>query len=262
MPMLELSTNLLAEIGGWPAMKEARVLVERGKVSNAQRDGATIRARVQGAEKNYDAQITLADRVAAIEVRCTCVESRRSGRVCAHALAAGLAILQPTSAAPIKKAVVPASAPLVKSGSKRWLLEEAPAGIPRVEITVLLPMQLKESLAKDPVRIILEARLEGEDQAQPWDAIVFRLGDGFAVGEEDERLLAALEQTTGNINGINAIPRPKMGGFLRVLAEHPRVWLGKKQRIEVHASDERPRLTLRTRSDGALELIFHGGTAS
>src|SRR5476649_2206025 len=91
--MLELNSNLLAEIGGWPALKEARALVEQGRVSNAHRDGAVIRARVQGGEKVYEAQITLADRVAHIEVRCTCAESRRSGRVCAHAMAAGVALL-------------------------------------------------------------------------------------------------------------------------------------------------------------------------
>src|SRR3984957_10655567 len=93
--MLELDQNLLVEIGGWPAPKEARALVERGRVREVQRDGAIIRAKIQGAEKVYEAQITLADRVANIEVRCTCAESRRSGRVCAHVLAAGLALLQP-----------------------------------------------------------------------------------------------------------------------------------------------------------------------
>src|ERR1700722_19007961 len=93
--MLELDQNLLVEIGGWPAPKEARALVERGRVREVQRDGAIIRAKIQGAEKVYDAQITLADRAANVEVRCTCAESRRSGRVCAHVLAAGLALLQP-----------------------------------------------------------------------------------------------------------------------------------------------------------------------
>ena len=95
MATLELNTNLLVEIGGWPALKEARVLVERGRVSEARREGDVIRARVQGAEKVHTPHITLADRVANIEVRCTCAESRRTGRVCAHVLAAGLAILQP-----------------------------------------------------------------------------------------------------------------------------------------------------------------------
>src|SRR5271168_2120934 len=96
MATLELTNNLLAEIGGWPALKEARALVERGRVRDARRDGDTIRATVQGAEKTHQPQIILADRVANIEVRCTCAESRRTGRVCAHALAAGLAWLQPS----------------------------------------------------------------------------------------------------------------------------------------------------------------------
>ena len=39
-----------------------------------------------------------------------------------------------------------------------------------MEITVLLPVQLQESLAKDPVRIILEAQPENDPQTQPFDA--------------------------------------------------------------------------------------------
>ncbi len=105
--MLELNQNLLVEIGGWPAMKEARALVERGRVRDARREGDVVRARVQGAEKVYEAQITLADRVANVEVRCTCAESRRSGRVCAHVLAAGLALLQPAKATPTVAKSVP-----------------------------------------------------------------------------------------------------------------------------------------------------------
>ncbi len=70
--MLELNQGLLAELGGWPALKEARGLVERGKVLEVSRDGAVIRARVQGAEKVHEPVITLADRVANVAVRCTC----------------------------------------------------------------------------------------------------------------------------------------------------------------------------------------------
>jgi len=97
--MLELNLNLLAEIGGWAALKEARALVARGRVSEARREGAVIRARVQGGEKTHEPQITLADRVADIEVRCGCMEFRKTGRVCPHVLAAGVALLQPVKAA-------------------------------------------------------------------------------------------------------------------------------------------------------------------
>jgi len=63
-------------------------------VSEARREGAVIRARVQGAEKTHEPQITLAERVADVEVRCSCAEFRKTGRVCPHVLAAGVALLE------------------------------------------------------------------------------------------------------------------------------------------------------------------------
>jgi hypothetical protein len=48
--MVELSTELLAEIGGWPVLKEARSLVEQGRVTDARREGNIVRGRVRGAE--------------------------------------------------------------------------------------------------------------------------------------------------------------------------------------------------------------------
>ena len=262
--MVELNQSLLADLGGWPALKEARVLVERGKVLEVSRDGATIRARVQGAEKVHEPQIALADRVANVEVRCTCAESRRSGRVCAHALAAGLALLSGSPRPPgdglggaanpkSDRDKSPSPAP-VGRGLPRFALDEAPPGTPRVEFTVLLPLQLADALAKDPVRIILEANRDNDAQPQPLDALLPALSKGFAVSEEDERLLAALERATGSIAGVNAVPRAKISAVLRALDAHPRVWIGKKQRIEVRAGAERPRLLLRTREDKSLEI--------
>lgn len=266
--MLELTTNLLVEIGGWPALKEARALVERNKVFGARREGAVIRARVQGAEKVYDAQITLADRVSNVEVRCTCAESRRTGRVCAHSLAAGLALLQPASSpggttsrssaeSAGRQTVVAAAVPRggqMASGPKRWSWDEAPSGKPRLELTILLPVQVREAFAKDPVRLLLEARCDQENESRYWDALLPGISSGFAVREEDERFLAALEQVTGSVRGLNEIPREKVGLVLHALADHPRVWLGKKQQVEIRAAMERPQIVMRTLTNGALEL--------
>jgi hypothetical protein len=255
--MVELNQSLLAELGGWPAMKEARALVERGKVLEVTRDGAAIRARVQGGEKVHEPQITLADRVANVTVRCTCPDSRRSGRVCAHALAAGLALIsgspRPPDAGKLghERSAKPAPG---GRGLPRFTLDDAPEGTSCLEFTVLLPLQLAEALTKDPVRVILEARRDNDAQAQPLDAILPALRTGFAVSEEDERLLAAFERVACPIAGVNAISRAKIGAVLRALDAHPRVWIGKKQRIEVRASSERPQLVLRTREDRSLEV--------
>ena len=129
-----------------------------------------------------------------------------------------------------------------------------PPGTPQIEFTVLLPVQLMEAFANDPVRFILEARRTDEAESRPWDALFRNLGNGFAVGEEDERLLAALEDVAGSFGSLNALPRAKIGLLLRALADHPRIWLGKKQRVAVRATAERPKISLSTRADGALEL--------
>src|ERR1700734_2866151 len=148
MPAVELSTNLLVELGGWPALKEARALVGQGRVTNARREGDVILASVRGAEKTYEPRITLAERVANVEVHCTCAESRRTGRVCAHALAAGLALLQPVPAAAVPATKRPARA-------RTWqVADETTPSQRRVEITALLPLQLAEALKRDFVRII------------------------------------------------------------------------------------------------------------
>jgi superfamily II DNA or RNA helicase len=255
--MLELNQGLLAELGGWPALKEARVLVERGKVLEVTRDGAAIRARVQGAEKVHEPQITLADRAANVSVQCTCPDSRRSGRVCAHALAAGLALLQPPKALSpggAASGLPPKAAQPTLPKLKRYLPDDAPPGTPRVELTILLPLQLADAFLKDPIRVIVEARRDDDAQPQPFDAIRPALRAGFAVSEDDERLLALLERTTGSIAGVNAIPRAKIGAILRALDGHPRVWIGKKQRIAVQASSERPQLVLHMREDQSLEV--------
>jgi superfamily II DNA or RNA helicase len=259
---LELSTNLLAEIGGWPALKEARALVERGKVVEGRREGDIIRARVHGAEKIYDAQIKLAGRAADIEVSCTCVESRRTGRVCAHALAAGLALLQPARTSPAStvaraKAVLPAPA-----RSNRWLIDDAPAGTPFLECTFLLPLQFKDALGQGPLRVILEARGGDVSEPFPWERTTRDLKTGFAIDAEDARALDSLETATGALAGINAVPHDKKSAFLRALSGHPRVWLGKKQRVEIRAASERPRITMSLGSNGALELKLEAAAAT
>ena len=276
--MVELSTDLLVELGGWPALKEARGLVERGRVSGVERDGTRITGRVQGAEKSYDARIVLGERIASVEVKCTCPESRRSGRVCAHALAVGLAALNGVQApnasasqAPGHGEYLPAlgTAPATSevsriaaapSSPRRFLAAEAPPEIPRLEITFLLPLNLRETLSKDPVRLILEAQRDG--LTQPWDALVPKLSPGYAVSEADDRALAALEAATNALTGITLVPRARLGAILHALGDHPRVWSGRKEHLTVVATSDRPRLTAQTRDDGALELILENHIAS
>ena len=260
--MVELSTDLLVDLGGWPVLKEARGLVAAGRISGVRREGPRVSGRVQGPEKSYDAQITLGERVSNVEVRCTCPESRRSGRVCAHALAVGLAALNSVAsepAAPLANKLDaspnprgPVAARTAAPSLHRWRREEAPPGAPDIAFTILLPLHLREALARDPVRVILEATHEGE--TKPWEALAPKLSQGCAVSEEDDRALAALESAAGGLHGVSVVPRAKIGALLHALGGHPRVWSGRKERLQIKAGAEQSRLAVTLRDDGALEL--------
>jgi superfamily II DNA or RNA helicase len=255
MPAVELSTNLLVELGGWAALKEARGILAQGRVTNARREGGVILASVRGAEKIYEPRIALGERVATVEVRCTCAESRKTGRVCAHALAAGLALLQPAVVAPVIAAKPAAIAP---ARSRPWQLDGTSPEKPRIEVIAIFSPHFAEALKRDSVRIILEARRENAGATIPWDAIAAELQQGFIVSDEDDRLLSEIEEVTGAVIGVNAVPRKKMPALLRALAGHPRVWLGKTQRLEIVAARERPVIRPAWRADGALELMIVG----
>ena len=144
-----------------------------------------------------------------------------------HALAAGLALLQPkkTSMAPVggpddslsgssrstattgghreNPASVSTPSPKIKRLS-RLLIEDAPANTTALELTVLLPLNLKDALAKDPVRIILESDSQPLDpQSSP---IKPSLNGPSPSATPTTASSPPLESITGAANGINAIP--------------------------------------------------------
>src|SRR5262245_50822614 len=100
--MVPLTEKLLADAGGWAALKEARALFAAGRVLEARYEPPNLTGRVRGGETEYRAGLRIASKTD-IENTCTCPESRRRAVVCAHSLAVGLAVL-----APPKPAVEPA----------------------------------------------------------------------------------------------------------------------------------------------------------
>ena len=112
--MIPLSEKLLADAGGWQAMKEARGILAAGRVSDARYEPPELMGRVRGAETEFRSGLRIASKTD-IENTCTCMESRRWGRICAHSLAVGLAVLAPPTvetpkpAAPPDKPAMPAA---------------------------------------------------------------------------------------------------------------------------------------------------------
>ena len=94
MDPVQLTEKLLADAGGWQAMKHARALCEMGRVVSANYSPPLLKGVVRDGEKEFRAGLKITSRTN-IENICTCRESREWGTICAHSLAVGVAMIRP-----------------------------------------------------------------------------------------------------------------------------------------------------------------------
>src|SRR5262249_54561994 len=86
-----ITEKILGDIGGWQAMKSARLLVAAQAVEQAAREGDHFRGWVREGKRKFAASLTVQGPTKA-DARCSCGDAQR-GLVCAHAIAVALAAL-------------------------------------------------------------------------------------------------------------------------------------------------------------------------
>ena len=86
---VELTEKFLAKIGGWEAVKAARVLLAGGKVLSSNYTSPILKGVVQEGPTSYRAGLVLKSGID-LENLCTCRASRDWGQICAHSVAVGL----------------------------------------------------------------------------------------------------------------------------------------------------------------------------
>ena len=242
--MIPLSEKLLADAGGWQAMKEARGILAAGRVSDARYEPPELTGRVHGAETEFRSGLRIASKTD-IENTCTCMESRRWGRICAHSLAVGLAVLAPPTvetpkpAAPPDKPAMPAAPAMFSEGEGEPLL-----------LHVILPPNFIAAWEKDAVMLVVEAQL-GTKRA-PFGtlnaAATYRVDAAdFALGP---KLLAAMG---GKPASMLTLRRADFAEALRAMVRHPRVTFGKATAVTIRGDAPQPALAV-SRKDGALSL--------
>ena len=114
--MIELNERLLADAGGWQAMKEARALCDMDRVLDAAWDAPMLQGRVRSGETEYRAGLRVLSK-SNIENLCSCRDSRQRGMICAHSLAVGLAVLKPRPAAPAPAPATTTERPQLEKGA-------------------------------------------------------------------------------------------------------------------------------------------------
>ena len=221
--MIELTERLLADAGGWQAMKEARSLHEMGRVIEASWEPPLLRGRVRAGETEYRTGLRIVSRTN-LENLCTCREARQRGTICAHALAVGIEILRPRPAA-----LQPATTS-----------ERARAAMPLnfaedgqlLELAVVLPQNLAASWEKNALTVGVEAIIDGR-------RILLSAVDrksSYRASEADRRMIEQLAAANdGALPGVMILPRVMFQLLLEALAGHPRVSLGKSASLSISA---------------------------
>jgi SNF2 family DNA or RNA helicase len=228
---VELNNALLAKLAGWEAMKHARALVDAGAVSDASWNSPHLRGRVREGTATYQAGLVIRSALDADNL-CPCRVSRQRGLICAHSVAVGLHLLSPVPAtsAPAPAAASQKSNRPAKHGTQP--LRRAPTGDSGepLEISVILPPNLTEALARGHVMVYLEG--QWSKGRSPLNAVPAHLA--FTLSEQDAALLDALESLNDSETpAMLRLNHTQFATLLTRLMAHPRVTLGKTRPVQV-----------------------------
>ncbi|MHB9007766.1 MAG: SNF2-related protein [Limisphaerales bacterium] len=258
MSDLVLSAELLSRMAGWQVVQEARGLLAAGRVSESNWAPPELRGVVQTSAGTFKTGL-LIHSIAHVETLCTCRPARTEGRLCAHAVAVGLHVLQPKSLSPdgpsdsSKTPVIPTvRRDPTPPGSRVKRLRRAASdtGAETVRLRVILPPNLVEAANRGRVTVVIEAERHG--RLIPLNTLPLELPIHF--DPVDLPLLEEIETVAGEPAGLLLLPTADFARILPHLAGHPRVSLGKSGRLDVRAEPLRLSVKATLEPDGEISL--------
>ncbi len=245
--MIELTERLLSDAGGWQALKHARSLHEMGRVLEATYAPPMLQGRVRVGDAELRSGLRILSK-SNIENLCVCRASRQHGTICEHALAVGLAILKPhTAAAPSEPFAVapPPAKPVLKP-----IFSSEGEGAP-LELFVILAPNFAAMWERNSVTLGAEVAVAGKRILL---SALDRTRDYRATPEDVRAIEKLRELAGGELPGMAMLTRAQFTDFLGSLAGHPRVTFGKSTAVKVEAEGLRPRLAIDRGADGSATL--------
>lgn len=224
MPV-ELSKDLLVDLGGWAVLKEARGLQDAGRVQATAWEGKLLQGEVTVGEKTYYPRLNLRSTVFA-ENKCNCKEGQ-SGQICAHAIALCLQEM-----APKPKAEEPEPEPEQEPEALlQSLVLSEEKGIP-LRFKILLPPNLERTAPMDKIMVKVEVE-EADGTLYPPEKI--DRGNAYQLTLPHLTVGAILESwCEGKLAGLLQLTRGQLAKVLKALKGEPVVaWVNKpKQPID------------------------------
>lgn len=235
--MSEWTESTLRQAAAWQAFKEGKGLWENGMVGETQAGSTGWTGSVRAGKRPLNVRVTVKSPTD-VEVRCACPDNQRTGAVCAHAVATGLAVLARRSAA---AAPPPAAVrPTMAGAPAKTPAAAAPAPVAARAWTIALPENWRESFRRGTLvpslrSAVGEPPAPADERLTPWLAAM--LG---RLGEKPLHLRLA---------------GPELAAFLERAEGHPRVAAaGRADALEI-TGGEVIALAELERRDGRVRLV-------
>ncbi len=241
--LTEIGKQFLFDTGGWKEMKEARAIHAAGRVSEVEYRDEIVTGLVREGSKVLKVRMEIRSRTDVVN-HCPCFRARRDGIICAHALAAGLEILEPTAKSNAAERLLSGSpggaAPRV-AVSPDWpgVVEIADDKATPARLYLVLQPNLPAAWEKGRITVGVESDLDGERcllKAVPAETTLFlETGDASLF-----RMLQSLSPT--EVPGVLLLATDDFSSLLAAIPGHPGVTLGKSERLQIGHRPVRPRL--------------------
>ncbi|MEY4916502.1 MAG: SNF2/helicase protein [Verrucomicrobiota bacterium] len=249
---LELTEKLLSDAAGWDAVKLARAYLASGQVVSSAWSPPLLRGVVRIGEIFFRASLVIKAETD-MENLCTCREAREWGKICPHVVAVGLHWLKGqkpvTAATPIPK-------PAIVTTAKASSLRRESGGLP-AELFIIFPPNFDQAVARGKIMLVLEAHWNGG--RCPLNALP--KGQAYAFSAADNAIIEHLEKLSGGETpALLQLELKDFVALLPLLAEHPKLTLGKSAAVTVSRTLFTLPLRATLEANGEIVLSMAGKT--
>jgi len=218
--------DILRKAASWQAFKEGKSLFESGMVAETKTSPTGWQGTVRMGKRLMKVSVTVKSPTN-LDTHCPCSDNQRTGALCAHAVATGLAALKPAAVA---VAARPAQA---------TVRNPAPEPMAAIAWQILLPLNWREALTRGRF------------------AATLAVAAGAEISPADDRLCAWLAKEGVVKKDILSLSLdgPRVPSFLESIADHPRLAAGKDRLLIEIRAGERLQLSEATHLQDQILLV-------
>ncbi|HWY91329.1 MAG TPA: SNF2-related protein [Chthoniobacterales bacterium] len=248
MGEIAISEKFLLDTGGWQEVKHAKALVEMGRVVSFNYSSQVLRGLVREGETEFRAGLKIAS-YTDVENLCSCRDSREWGKICAHSLAVGLALINSKIPAKEKVARAVGCLPnLVNSADATGALASSATPI---ELHIVLAPNLESAWERGQLMVGFEVLSRGNRQL----ASALNPKRTFSGSQMDiEILTRASGMAGGQMPGMTILGRDEFLKLIGTLIHHPRVTIARKLPVTISGENLLPALRVKQLEDKRWEI--------